>query len=227
MNEHREIIRRSLHEEIVERLRDLIVDNVLKPGEKIQEAELCERFGVSRTPLREALKALAAEGLITLLPNRGATVAKITIDEINQLFPIIGALEALAGELACARITNAELAALWRDHHRMVKCHERGEWMPYIRLNRAIHEAIFSAARNPSLSTLYQQLLVRTHAVRFVIKKSADRWQQAVDEHEKIMAALEKRDAKAMSRIMTIHLRHKAQTVIEAMQTAAPSPPQP
>jgi DNA-binding GntR family transcriptional regulator len=220
LNEHRVIVRRSLHEQIVDGLRDLIVEGALKPGEKIQEPELCERFGVSRTPLREALKALAVEGLLTLLPNRGAIVAKITQDEINELFPIMGALEALAGELACANITDAALAAIWRDHNRMVQYYERGEWPGYIKLNRAIHEAIFIAAGNASLSALYQQLLVRTHSVRFVVKKSAARWKEAIEDHEKIMAALDKRDGRKLAKIMALHLQHKAETMREAMDAA-------
>ncbi len=216
--EPRAIIRRSLHDEILERLRDLIVEGELTPGTKIPEAELCVQFGISRTPLREALKALAAEGLVTLQPNRGASVAKTTLTEIDELFPIIGALEALAGELACARIRDAEIAVIRRDHLKMVKHFERGDWLGYIKLNRAIHEAIFDAAANGALSALYQQLLVRTHAVRFVAKKSAVRWQEAVDDHEKILAALENRDGPALARILALHLKHKAATIRETMQ---------
>ena len=218
MSAPRAIVRRSLHDEILGRLRDLIVEGGLKPGEKIHEAELCLRFGVSRTPLREALKALAAEGLVTLLPNRGAIVARTTLTEIDELFPIMGALEALAGELACTRITDAEVANIRRDHRSMVTSFERGDWLHYTQLNRAIHEAIFAATGNAALSALYQQLLVRTHAVRFVARKSAHRWQQAVDEHAKILAALEKRDGKALGRILALHLKHKACSIREIMQ---------
>lgn len=211
------IIRRSLHDEIVVRLRDLIMDGELKAGDKINEAELCLRFGVSRTPLREALKALAAEGLVVLSPNRGAAVAQITEADIDELFPILGALEALAGELACAKITDAEIAALRRDHDRMVKHYSRGEWAGYIKLNRVIHEAIFAVASNRSLTTLYHQVMVRTHSVRFVARKSAMRWREAVDDHEKIIAAIEKRDGRALARVLTVHLQHKADMVREAM----------
>lgn len=219
MNDQSRIFRPSLHNELVTRVRDMILDGHLKPGEKVPEAELCQSLGVSRTPMREALKVLAAEGLLTLLPNRGAIVSKITPDEINELFPIMGALEALAGELACAHITDDALAAIWRNHNRMVAHYERGEWMPYIKLNRAIHEAIFAAAGNASLTALYQQLLVRSHAVRFVVKKSAARWREAIEDHEKIMAALDKRDGRKLARIMVVHLQHKAETMREAMQS--------
>src|SRR5258707_14648295 len=87
MNEHPVILRRSLHDELATRLRDMVVEGELKPAQKIPEAELCERFGVSRTPMREALKVLAREGLINLLPNRGAGVAKVTVQEIKGLRP--------------------------------------------------------------------------------------------------------------------------------------------
>ena len=217
MSDQQHIIRRSLHDEIVVRLRDLIMDGELKAGDKINEAELCLRFGVSRTPLREALKALAAEGLVVLSPNRGAAVARITEADIDELFPVLGALEALAGELACAKITDAEIAALRRDHDRMVKHYSRGEWAGYIKLNRVIHETIFAVASNRSLTTLYHQVMVRTHSVRFVARKSAARWREAVDDHEKIIAAVEKRDGRALARVLTLHLQHKADMVREAM----------
>ena len=218
MNEHPVILRRSLHDELATRLRDMIVEGDLKPAQKIPEAELCERFGVSRTPMREALKVLAAEGLISLLPNRGAVVAKITLQEIKELFPIMGALEALAGELACARIDERALAEIRRLHEKMVDHYERGDWLHYSKLNRAIHEAIFAAAGNASLSAFYQQLIFRIHSIRFVAKKSPMRWRQAVEEHKQIMAALERRDGKKLAKIMVVHLAHKVESVNEALQ---------
>lgn len=218
MNEQLRINRPSLHNELVARVRDLVIDGYMQPGEKVPEAELCRSLGVSRTPMREALKVLAAEGLLTLLPNRGAIVSRITEGEIKELFPIMGALEGLAGELACANITDAALAAIWQKHHRMVHHFERGEWTPYIKLNREIHEAIFAASGNAALQALYQQLLVRTHSVRFVMKKSPERWRQAIVEHGKIMDALEKRDSRKLARILTVHLEHKAETMLEALR---------
>jgi DNA-binding GntR family transcriptional regulator len=222
MNEGPSILRRSLHDELATRLRDMIVDGALKPAQKVPEAELCVRFGVSRTPMREALKVLASEGLITLLPNRGAVVAKITQQEIKELFPIMGALEALAGELACAKIDDRALAEIRRRHESMMSSYERGDWLRYSKLNRAIHEAIFAAAGNTSLGVLYQQLIIRTHSIRFVAKKSPMRWRQAVEEHKQIMSALERRDGKMLAKIMVIHLQHKEEVVQEALKEAKP-----
>jgi DNA-binding GntR family transcriptional regulator len=100
----------------------------------------------------------------------------------------------------------------------MIGHYRRSEWLSYSKLNRAIHEAVFAAAGNPSLSALYQQLIIRIHAIRFVAKKSPARWRQAVDEHEEMMEALERRDARKLARVMKVHLRNKAEMVKETME---------
>lgn len=211
------IARRSLHTEIVDRLRDLIVDGSLKPGEKVNEAGLCVAFGVSRTPLREAVKALAAEGLISLTPNHGATIATITSQEIVELFPIMGALEALAGELAAKAVTDDELAELQRHHEMLAGAHARGSWTAYIKANRAFHDRLIEIAGNASLMTLYRQLLARTHAVRFVVKPSPERWQEAVTDHEQIMAALTARNGRKLGRLLALHVQHKAAGILKVL----------
>lgn len=218
MNEHPLIARRSLATELVGRLRDMIVEGTLKAGEKISEPDLCDMFGVSRTPLREALKVLAAEGLVDLTPNRGAKVARIEPDAVEELFPIMGMLEALAGELACAKLTADDLARLEAMHAEMVGRWTRGEWVPYSRLNRAIHEEIFKVAGNATLAGLYQSLMVRIHAVRFVARKTPQRWAEAVNDHERMMTALRRRDGAVLSALMREHLRHKADVVHEALR---------
>jgi len=209
--------RRSLSGELVPLVRDLVLEGELKPGDRIPEQALCLRFGVSRTPMREALKVLAAEGLLDLSPNRGASVARITSDEINELFPIMGALEALAGELACDRIDDPAVARIRKMHDAMVGHYRRGEAGPYIKLNRDIHDALFEAAGNVALSTLYATLMVRIHSVRYIARKSPERWREAVEDHEIIMQALEARDGKRLAEILQEHLRHKVEMVREAM----------
>ena len=95
------------HDELVTQIRAMIVDGALPPGSKVPERELCERFKISRTPLREVLKVLAAEGHVTLSPNKGARVMLLTTRDVDELYDVLGALEALAGELAVARITKS------------------------------------------------------------------------------------------------------------------------
>ncbi|MFC5069718.1 GntR family transcriptional regulator [Flaviflagellibacter deserti] len=220
MSEQGLISRRSLHGELVDLLHDMVLEGELRPGDKINEQALCARFGVSRTPLREALKVLASGGLVILSPNRGASVARISPEEVNELFPIMGALEALAGELACARITDASVAQIRKLHEAMLRHYERKEASKYLKLNRDIHEAIFAAAGNNELTQLYHTLMVRTHAVRFTAKKSEARWDEAVADHVEMMDALEKRDGAKLSGLLKVHLRHKAAMVHESLETS-------
>lgn len=213
------ITRRSLHGELVDLLHDMLLEGELTPGDKINEQALCTRFGVSRTPLREALKVLASNGLVILAPNRGASVARISPQEIDQLFPIMGSLEALAGELAAQNISNTAITQIRKMHDQMVRHYEAGEGAKYLKLNRAIHEAIFQAAGNAELTALYHTVMVRTHAVRFTAKKSPARWHEAVEDHVQIMAALEARDGPRLGALLKDHLRHKAGMVHESLDS--------
>jgi len=211
------VMRQSLHSWLVEHLHEMLLEGELKPGEKINEQALCVRFNVSRTPLREAMKVLASEGLVQLLPNRGAVVALISRDEIDELFPIMGALEALAGELACANASDDDIAGMRSMHNNMVEHFRNQDPVAYIKLNRDIHNKFFAFAANPSLSAMYQSLMIRIHSVRYVAKKSPERWQQAVEDHQRMMVAFENRDGPLLAAILRIHLRHKAEMVRESL----------
>ncbi len=214
------ITRRSLAEELAERLRDLVISGGLLPGAKVDEAALCETFGVSRTPLREAIKIVASEGLLTLTPNRGARVATITGSEIAELFPIMGALEGLAGELATARLTDKHLLRLDALHDQICASRNNAKWLNYSKANRAFHELIFEIAGNVALQQTYQGLMVRIHAVRFVAQQPPDAWDQAVADHDGIMAALRARKSREVGRLLRRHLDNKAHAVIAALSAA-------
>lgn len=209
--------RPPLHDTVVGRLRDLIVEGELQPGSRIQERALCARFAVSRTPLREALKVLASEGLIELLPNRGARVAQLSEQDVRDMFQVMGALEALAGQLACARLTEIELAEITALHYQMLVHVKRGELRDYFRINQAIHEAILEAARNPVLKTTYQSLAGRIRRARYMANMSDARWQAAVAEHEAILRALTARDGALLARLLTEHLANKSDVVRAAV----------
>ncbi|MCG8447853.1 MAG: GntR family transcriptional regulator [Hyphomicrobiales bacterium] len=213
--------RRSLHDELADRLRGLITGGTLKPGEKVPEKELCERFGVSRTPLREALKVLASEGMVTLTPNRGASVSSLTMKDLEDVFPVMGALEALAGEIACQEITDREIARIRRIHEEMVEHYEDGDLGSYFRRNREIHEAILDATRNATLQTTYRTLSARIMTARYMANMTTERWAQAVAEHEDILVALEARDGPWLSRLLKEHLAHKLETVKDWLGTEA------
>jgi DNA-binding GntR family transcriptional regulator len=217
MNNQWVVERKTLHGQLASHLRDMIMEAVFKPGEKIQEQDLCDRFGVSRTPIREALRVLAAEGLLTLTPNRGARIASSTVEEIEELYPMIGALEGLAGELACSRITDAEINRIEELHQRMVAHYQKGEFLASKKLNQQIHEAIFEAAGNAALTTQYRNLMIRTHSIRYFVRKSPERWREAIDDHEKIIRALRARDGLRLGQILREHLQHKVGMIKEAL----------
>ena len=211
------IERQSLHDAVTGRLRDMIVEGEFPPGLRLPERALCETFGISRTPLREALKVLASEGLLELAPHRGARVAGLTAMDVDALFPVMGALDALAGELACARITEMELAEIRALHYQMVLHHRLGERPPYFELNQKIHEKILEAARNPTLTTSYNNLSGRIRRARYTANINTARWAQAVGEHEEMLEALDARDGARLAEIFKRHLRNKCETVKAAL----------
>ena len=214
----RPIVRRSLHDELVERLRVLILEGELESGVKVPERALCERYGVSRTPLREALKVLAREGLVDLVPNRGATVTRLTVEDLDEVFPIMGALEALAGELACQHIEADRLREIERHHESMLGCYEARDLKGYFASNQAIHKLISAAAGNPTLTNMQKGLAGRVRRARYLANMSDVRWANAVAEHEAMLIALRARDGAALGRILREHLENKCSTVKEALQ---------
>ena len=144
--------------------------------------------------LREALKVLANEGLVTLTPNRGAMIADLTLEDLEETFPVMGALEALSGEMACANITDAEIAEIKKLHKTMVAHYEARELKSYFRVNQEIHKLILAAARNQTLSSAYRGLEGRIREARYLANMSTSRWTRAVEEHEQMISALEARD---------------------------------
>lgn len=208
------------------RLRDMIVEGVLAPGTRLNERVLCEQLNVSRTPLREAFKTLAVEGLIVLQPNRGAVVAQMSVPEIEQTFEVMGALEGLSGELACARATDAEVAEVRALHFDMLAAHARRDLPTYYRLNHTIHDRINAMARNTVLTETYQQINARIQSLRFRSNFNQEKWDAAVHEHGLMLEALERRDGNALRAILQQHLRNKRDAVIAVLRAAQASAPQ-
>lgn len=199
------IARPALHEEVTARLRDLIVENRIQPGERVPELEIAARFGVSRTPIREALKVLAAEGLVEMQPLRGAIVKAFSAKDAQDMLRVIALLEEHAGREACAAPA-ADIAAVQALHERMRAHHRRRERPPYFVLNQQIHQAIVELARNDTLSAMHAQLGQRMRRIRYVGNSEPANWDAAMAEHEVMMQALVARDADAMAVAMRAHL---------------------
>ena len=203
----------TLHANLVKRIRELVIEGDLEPGAKVPERILCERFNVSRTPLREALKTLASEGWLEILPHKGARVTRLNEEDIDQMFPIMGALEALSGELACANLSEEQFAEIRALHYQMALHYTRRELAPYFHINQLIHEKILAAAANPLLVQMYQTLSGRIRRARYVANMSENRWAQAIEEHEEMLSALASRDGQSLADVLRRHLSNKCETV--------------
>jgi DNA-binding GntR family transcriptional regulator len=207
----------SLHREILTRLRDYIVEGNLPDGARVPERLLCEMLGVSRTPLREALKVLSSEGLIDLLPNRGSRVRRLNPHEIHELFEMMGGLEALAGRLACENIDQQKFEEIEGLHHKMYGLYLRRSLPEYFQCNQLIHQKIVAAAGNVTLSATYAGFADRIRRVRYAanLDGKRDRWSEAMREHEVILDALRRRASEELANILFLHLRNKCKAVVE------------
>jgi len=205
----RRLHRQSLHTRTIDQLRDMIVEGELAPGARIVEAELCEQLGISRTPLREALKVLASEGLVELLPHRGARVTEVRPEEVGELFEVVAGLEGLAAELAAERMSERDLERLRDMHGRMARHHALRRRHDYFRLNHKMHQLIVALAGNSVLAATHEQLMVRARRSRYLAILSRERWDEAMAEHVELMAAFSARDA---TRAGALWRRHVART---------------
>lgn len=201
------------------RLRQRIVEGQLAPGAKLNERELSESLQVSRTPLREAIKMLAAEGLVELLPNRGAVVAQMSVQDVADTFELIAGLEGQSGELAAARISDAQLAEIRALHYEMLAAFTRRDLATYYRLNALIHSHINAAAGNRALTQTWANVNARLQALRFRSNFDEAKWQHAMKEHDRMVELLAARDAAALRALMVSHLLNKRDAVLELMRT--------
>lgn len=210
-----EIERRPLHEEVADRLRAMITEGALAPGARLNERVLSEALRVSRTPLREAFKVLAAERLVELSPNRGASVVALSRGDVEQLFELMGALEGLSGQLAAQRRTPAELEEIRALQSDMLDAHARRDLPAYYTANRRIHETINRCARNAALGETYASINTRIQNLRFRSNFNRAKWDIAVREHQAMLEALEAGDGDALRAILELHLRNKRDAVLD------------
>jgi DNA-binding GntR family transcriptional regulator len=215
--------RRTLPVSIAGRLREMITEGELAPGARLNERALCDRLGVSRTPLREAFRLLAAEGLVLLQPNRGAQVVALSERDIRESFEVMSGLEALSGELACLRISDEEVAEIRALTFEMMACHARRDLPAYYRLNRAIHDRINRAADNRLLSQVYATLNQRIQNLRFRSNFDQQKWDRACVEHTQMVEALAARDGRRLGELLRAHLKQKCEAVLEGLNLPRPT----
>lgn len=216
------IPRQVLHQQVAVRLRQRIVEGQLSPGAKLNERELSELLQVSRTPLREAIRMLGAEGLVELLPNRGAVVAQLSARDVADTFDVIAGLEGQSGGLAAQRITEPQLAEIRALHYEMRAAFTRRDLSTYYRLNALIHTHINAAAANRVLTQTWSNVNARLQALRFRSNFDEAKWKRAMKEHDKMIELLAARDAAGLHALLVMHLTHKRDAVLELMRAGHP-----
>ncbi len=202
----RDRVRASLPQQAASRLRDMILEQELVPGQPIREQAVAALLAISRTPLREALRMLAAEGLVELLPNRGAVVADPHPQAVQGMLQVMSVLEGLAGELACVQVRDEEISEIEALHFEMRAAFSRRDRLGYFKLNQRIHAAIVRSSRNETLTAYHRQLNARLYRVRYLSNEQDRSWFASVGEHEQILAALKARDGDALGCILREHL---------------------
>jgi DNA-binding GntR family transcriptional regulator len=225
----RPITHRALYQDVAERVRQLIYRGDLAPGAWIDERHLVERFGISRTPLREALKVLHSEGLVRLTPRRGSFVAgALTAQDLDEIFPLMALLEGLCAQEAVRKATPDDVRRLEALHERLERHAAAGDVDRYYELNYAFHEAIQEIAANPWLSRTVSELRRFLRLLRGRQLRVRGRLDASLAEHRRFMRALRRRDAEEAERVMRAHLMAQRAALAEQDAALPPfAPPEP
>ncbi len=204
---------KAVAERVAHLLRDRIVKGDLAPHDRLVERHLSAELAVSRTPIREALKLLEADGLIEISLHRGAQVAPYRSTDAQHLFDVISVLEGLAARRLAETIAPQTLDRLEDLHARMLRHHARGQATEYFDVNTVIHDTIVEACANAALAETHQRLIARARRGRFLAIMDPARLEQAVGEHEAVMEAFRARDGAEAAQVWEQHLRHTGETV--------------
>jgi len=208
------IARTSLHSEVTSRIRSFIVESRIRPGDRVPEMEISKELGVSRTPIREALKVLASEGLVDLLPLRGAVVKAFSDKDASDMLEVMGLLENFAAQKAC-EADQKKIDKVLAMHKKMKVMFTKGKRPEYFELNQKIHDALVEMSGNESLMMVHSILSKRMRSLRYSGNSTPDNWRGALEDHEEIAAALRKRDMKAIKKAVNDHFANTIQRVVK------------
>jgi len=212
------VVHNSLHEQVAATLREQIFAGALAPGSFVDEVALCERLKISRTPLREALKVLSAEGLVRHEPRRGCFVNEVTERDLDEIFPVIALLEGRCAFEAARNASDADLAALEALHERLHKAARGKRIVDYYDTNYAIHEAIITLADNRWLAQVIGDLRKILKLARLQQLHAPGRLEQSLREHLAVFAALKARDAEGAEAAMRTHLTRQREALRELVR---------
>lgn len=213
---NRIVLRESMHAQILPELRRDIVENRWKPGERLPEPLLCDEFGVSRTPLRDALRILATEGLVELIPHVGAVVTAPDSPEIEAKLQVLGALESLAAELAAKRRPPTALQRIARLHERMSEAARKKDVLGYYQLNDEFHKEIVAASGNTTLAEAHEHLMWHVHRIRHAANEHEQLSPASAREHDIIVKSILAGNGTAAGQAMRSHIDSVAAKILNS-----------
>ncbi|MBI5439741.1 MAG: GntR family transcriptional regulator [Deltaproteobacteria bacterium] len=219
------IAARSLHQDVASRIREMIRKGVLTKGQRVVEAELCAAVGVSRTPLREALRVLSSEGLIRLVPNKGAFVSEPSLDDVREMFEVMSILEGTCARMAAERMGTASLAKLERLHDKLEQHYARGDRDGYIKKNNTFHELVQELTGNRILNGILNGLREKILLYRYRQIFEAKRFDESIHEHRDILSAFRNRDPEAAEALMKSHLVRQGRALVRVYEANTPAKP--
>ena len=192
----------TLREKILETIRDAIMSGALKPGEKVAEPELADRFGISRTPIREAFRQLESEGYLTVIPRKGAVVTAFSQQDIEEFYAIKSILEGYAARLACDKLTDRDMDRLESINARLKQMADEGDVGHFFKVHNDFHDLFIKAAANDKLIEMINSLVSRFKRLRVASLSLPGRMSISVQEHEKIIDAFRKRNGELAERLV-------------------------
>ncbi|MBQ7933218.1 MAG: GntR family transcriptional regulator [Lachnospiraceae bacterium] len=207
-----------LRDVVFNTLRQAILTGDLKPGERLMEIHLANRLGVSRTPIREAIRKLELEGLVIMIPRRGAEVAQITEKSMNDVLEVRRSMDALCIELACERISEEEVVALKKACDEFEQAVETGDIKIIAQADVALHDIIVRATGNMRLVQLINNLSEQMYRYRFEYIKDSSQHARLVEEHRMIYDSIVRKDKETASRVAKLHIDNQKKSIIDQLR---------
>lgn len=192
----------TLREKILETIRDAIMSGALKPGEKVAEPELAERFGISRTPIREAFRQLESEGYLTVIPRKGAVVTTFSQQDVEEFYAIKSILEGYAAKRACDKLSDKEMDRLELINGKLKQMASDGDVSHFFKVHNDFHDLFIKAADNEKLTELIHSLVSRFKRLRVASLSMPGRMEISVQEHDKIIEAFRKRNGELAEKLV-------------------------
>ena len=212
----------TLREKILETIRDAIATGVLKPGEKVAEPELAERFGISRTPIREAFRQLESEGYLTVIPRKGAVVVSFSSKEVEEFYAIKSILEGYAAHRACQKLTDKEISRLEAINDKLRQLAEEGDIKHFFKIHNDFHELFRKAADNEKLDEMISGLVSKFQRLRYESLSKPGRMKISVQEHNKIIDAFKARDADLAEQLVRKNAEYGGKVLMDGGEFVRP-----